>query len=82
MDDAPTEVAYQVGTNEIGYVLVKAPSRHEARTRFPEASAEEFASWSHLRAIWRPEYDHLPEGEAERQWSRDMCEQQGGDWCP
>ncbi|MGB3330133.1 MAG: hypothetical protein WBA46_14325 [Thermomicrobiales bacterium] len=71
--------AWCVGDGESGYSIVKATTRTKARQRAPQADGD-FETWSHLSATRRPEYDHLSEDDAYRQWCKDMEAKYGPSW--
>lgn len=72
--------AWKVGDDEIGYAIVKADTRTAARQRAPSAWSFDFETWGHLRAVRMPQYDHLSEDDAYRQWDADMTALYGEDW--
>ena len=76
-----TDKAWKVGEDDIGYLIVKAPTRGKARVKGGgDVGALNWEEMTYLRVLRQPHYDHLPEREAQRQWETDMKAEFDPEW--
>lgn len=80
LTEARSQWSWKVGNADVGYHIVTAPSRTEARAKFAGSDRGDIENWLSIEATRTPKYDWLPDREANQKWNADMRAKFGPAW--